>query len=52
VELPGVEPSAEIALTWRNAVTYDAKRRETTKARETTCGYATGVDGINNGHDD
>ena len=31
VELPGIEPSAEIALTWRNAVTYDAKRRESTR---------------------
>lgn len=42
VELPGIEPSAEIALTWGNSRIDDAK------ARNTTCGYATGVDDINN----
>ena len=31
VELPGIELGTEIALTWRNAVTYDAKRRESTR---------------------
>ena len=31
VELPGIEPSAEIALTCGNAESDDAKRRESTR---------------------
>jgi hypothetical protein len=40
VELPGIEPVAEL-LACGNVETDDAK------VRETTCGYAIGVDGIN-----
>jgi hypothetical protein len=51
VELPGIEPGAEIMLTCRNAEFDDAKVRETTrndaKRRETTWEYAKGVDGVN-----
>lgn len=42
VELPGIEPAAEMVLTCGNAEFEYAKRRET------TCGYAKGVDGVNN----
>ncbi len=41
VELPGIEPATEIPLTWTNTESKYAKRREM------TCGYASGVDGIN-----
>jgi hypothetical protein len=41
VELPGIEPFQEIALTCGNAGFEYAKRREL------TCGYAEPVDGIN-----
>jgi hypothetical protein len=41
VELPGIEPATEIALTWVD-VEFDYAKR-----RETTCGYAKGVDGVN-----
>jgi hypothetical protein len=41
VEPPGIEPAAEIIVTCGNAENNDAKRRET------TCGYAKGVDGVN-----
>src|SRR6478609_4618274 len=44
VELPGIEPATEIALSCGNAEFDDAKQR---KQREMTCGYAKGVDGIN-----
>jgi hypothetical protein len=41
VELPGIEPASENDLTCGHIGTDDAK------VRETTCGYATGVDGVN-----
>jgi hypothetical protein len=41
VELPGIEPGPKIALNWENSGIYDAK------VRESACGYAKGVDGIN-----
>jgi hypothetical protein len=41
VELPGIEPIPKIDLSWDNSGIDDAKQRET------TCGYAEGVDGIN-----
>ena len=41
VELPGIEPAPEIAVTLKLATRNDVKRRET------TCGYARGVDDIN-----
>ena len=41
VELPGFEPAAE------NAVTCGDAGSDYAKARETTCGYARGVDGVN-----
>jgi hypothetical protein len=41
VELPGIEPGAKIALSWENAESDYANRREM------TCGYAKSVDGIN-----
>jgi hypothetical protein len=70
VELPGIEPATEIALTCESARFQYAKRRENkacrksgspgatcsvsaafsvhdAKVRETTCGYAKGVDGVN-----
>jgi len=40
VELPGIEPDAEIALSWEGLRFKYAKRRET------ACGYATVVDGV------
>jgi NAD(P)-dependent dehydrogenase (short-subunit alcohol dehydrogenase family) len=42
VELPGIEPATEIPLTCRNA------ELDYAKVREATCGYAKGVDGVNN----
>jgi hypothetical protein len=44
VELPGIEPVAEIALTCGYA---ESEVRKYAKRRETTCGYAADVDGIN-----
>jgi hypothetical protein len=41
VELPGIEPVAEITLGWGSVGIDDAK------VREMTWEYATGVDGIN-----
>jgi hypothetical protein len=41
VELPGIEPGVKIALNCEDAGLAYAKRRQT------TCGYAGGVDGIN-----
>ena len=41
VELPGIEPATENPLTCGNVASDDAKQRET------TCGYARGVDGAN-----
>jgi hypothetical protein len=41
VELPGIEPVTETNVTCGNAETNYAK------LRETTCGYAKGVDGVN-----
>ena len=41
VELPGIEPVAEIGVTCEDAESDDAK------ARESTCGYARDVDAIN-----
>jgi hypothetical protein len=41
VELPGIEPDTKSGVTCGNAKVDDAKRRET------TCGYAKDVDGIN-----
>jgi hypothetical protein len=41
VELPGIEPGPKISSTCRNSGIDDAKQRET------TCGHANGVDGIN-----
>jgi hypothetical protein len=42
VELLGIEPPSEIALTCGNT-----GRENDAKVRETTCGYAKGVDGTN-----
>jgi hypothetical protein len=47
VELPGIEPDTEFVVSCGNAEFDDAKQRETTQRRETTCGGAKGVDGIN-----
>jgi hypothetical protein len=44
VELPGIEPVLKIALNWENA-SFDT--RNDMKQRGMTCGYTTGVDGIN-----
>ena len=41
MELPGIEPATETALTWVN-VEFDYA-----KLRETTWGYAKGVDAVN-----
>ena len=41
VELPGIEPVAEIGVTCEDAESDDAKQRES------TCGYARDVDAIN-----
>jgi hypothetical protein len=41
VQLPGIEPVAEMALTCGNVETANAK------VRETTWGYAKGVDDVN-----
>jgi hypothetical protein len=41
VELQRIEPATEIALTCRNSESEDSK------GRESTCGYAKGVDGVN-----
>ena len=40
VDLPGIEPDTQIALTYGNAEIGYAKRHQT------TCGYAKGVDAI------
>ena len=45
MELPGIELGTEISFTCGNAKSVYAK---VPKVRETTCGYARGVDGINN----
>jgi hypothetical protein len=44
VELPGIEPGGKRALTRGDA---DLATRNNAKVRETTCGYARGVDGVN-----
>ena len=40
VELPGIEPATEMASNCENAESDDAK------VRDTTCGYAEGVDRV------
>ena len=44
VELPGIEPDTQIALTYGNA---EIATRDYAKRHQTTCGYAKGVDAIN-----
>lgn len=44
VELPGIEPVIETNVTCANA---ELTTRNNAKLRETTCGYAKGVDGVN-----
>jgi hypothetical protein len=44
VELPGIEPDTQIAVTCGNTEIGYAGLRETT---QTTCGYAKAVDAIN-----
>jgi hypothetical protein len=44
VELPGIEPVIETNVTCGNA---KLTTRNNAKLRETTCGYAKGVDGVN-----